>query len=525
MRNFKKIVSLVIALTFVLTTFGYAFAKKADNGYIKWATFSDPRTLCPIMSDDSGSSEVIGLLFTAPYILDKKTNMVPDFADGMPVIAKDNKTITFKIKKGVKWDDGVELTSADIKFSYDLIRNKVVNSPRYGDFLNVSSVETPDNYTVVLKFSKVDSSFLDNLTYPYVMPKHIWEKADPAKLKEFPASLKPVGNGPYKFKEWKKGERVTVDASTTYYGGKPKNAGVIYDINPSTATCLVKLETQEVNMNQVPESDIARMKTKPFLTVKQYVSTTFDYIVYNIKGPFFNDKRVRQAFTYATNKAAIVKGIYKGVGQVANGSYVPALWAYNPKVKQYKYDLATAKKMLDQAGWKVGPDGIRVKDGKKFEVKMLTNQGNKMREKAVVLMQNQFKPLGIKVEPRILDWNTMWSSYIDIGKFDMYYSGFITSLGGDQTSMFNSDKNIGSFNKGGYSNKRVDELFELAKATFDRAQQKKYYDEVQTIIAEEQPMTFIIYRGRNWTFNKSVKNTEVYDLLGFLNLDKATVTQ
>ncbi|WP_084478238.1 ABC transporter substrate-binding protein [Fervidicella metallireducens] len=501
------------------------FCKTKSNGYIRWATFSDPKTLCPIMSDDSGSSDVIGMLFTGPYKYDKKTNMVPDMATAMPEISKDNLTIKFKIKPGIKWHDGVELTSADIKFSYDLIRDPQVLSPRYADFMSIKNIETPDKYTVIINLKEVDSAFLDNLTNPYIIPKHIWEKADKTKLKEFEAARKPIGNGPYMFKEWKKSERIEVVPFKDYYDGAPKNSGVIYDITPSTATALVKMETQEDNMTQVPESDVARMKTKPFLTVKPYTSTTFDYIVYNIKSPFFSDKRVRQAFTYAINKEAILKGIYKGIGQVAEGSYVPALWCYNPNVKKYPYDLAKAKALLDEAGWKVGPDGIRVKNGKKFEVKILTNQGNKMREKAVVLVQNQLKPLGIKVEPRILDWNTMWSNYIDIGKFDLYYSGFITGITGDQTVMFHSDKTIGSFNRGRYVNPRIDELYTLAKKTFDKNQQKKYFFEAQQIIAEDQPMTFIVYRGRNWTFNKEVTGTEVYNLLGFMNMDKWVVTK
>jgi peptide/nickel transport system substrate-binding protein len=331
--------------------------------------------------------------------------------------------------------------------------------------------------------------------------------------------------GPYKFKEWKRAERVELVRNPLFYGEKAKTDGIIYDITPSNTTSLVKVETQEDNFAAVPESDVARMKTIPSLYVKTVTGTTFDYLVYNMKTPFFSDKRVRQAISYTVNRDAIIKGIYKGIGKPASGSYVPALWCYNPNVKKYTYNLTLAKQLMDQAGWKVGKDGYRYKDGKRFEVTMLTNQGNKMREKAVVLLQSQLKPLGIKVNPRILDWNTMWSSYIDIGKFDCYYSGFITGIDGDQTVMFNSDKNIGSFNRGGYANKRVDELYELARKTFNRDEQKKYYFEAQQLIADDCPMTFVIYRSNSYVFNKKVQNTQVYDLLTYYNMHTWTVTQ
>ncbi|KRQ87315.1 Oligopeptide-binding protein AppA precursor [Caloramator mitchellensis] len=512
----KKLVSLILSFLLVLTLVApNAIAKAPAKGNeVYYATFSDPIDLNPAISSDSASSEVTGFLFRGLLTRDWDTKIIPDMAEAMPTISKDQKTITFKLKKGIKWHDGVELTSADVKFSYEFILDKRVNSPRYTDFEKIDKIETPDKYTVVFKLKEPDSALIPNFTFGYIIPKHLWENVDRTKVKQSEYNKKPIGNGPFKFVEWKPAERVVLEANPNFYGGRPKVDKIIFTITPSQAVAMVKAETGEADWVYIPESDIARMKTKQNLNVFVYDRLAFDCILYNIKSPYFSDKRVRQAISYATNKQAIVNGIYKGIGKVADGSYHPKIWAYSANVPKYNYNLAKAKQLLDQAGWKVGKDGIREKNGVKFKFVLLTNKGNIMREKLVVYIQSQLKLLGIQVEPRILEWNTFLNKYVNPRNFDAYVGGFTTALDGDQTVFYHSDPDKGYFNRGGYKNARVDYLLDEARKTFDVNLQKKYYAEVQKIVAEEQPMTFIVYRRGAQGFNKRVKNVKVVDLLG-----------
>lgn len=519
MKKGKILLSLILALTLFVTCFaGIELASAAgDTDTLTIATFSDPIDLNPTISSDSASSDVLGYLFNGLLTRDWDTSIIPDMADGMPTIAKDNKTITFKLKKGLKWEDGKEITSEDVKFSYEFILDKRVASPRYSDFESIDKIETPDKYTIIFKLKHPDAALLPNFTYGYIIPKHIWEKVDRTKVKQADANKKPVGNGPYKFVEWRPAERVVLEISPTYYGTKPKMKRIVMSITPSQAVAMVKAETGEADMVTIPESDIARMKTKRNLNVYVYDRAAFDCILYNLKTPYFSDKRVRQAMTYAINKQAIVNGIYKGVAKAAEGSYHPRLWAYSSNVPKYSYSLTKAKQLLDQAGWKVGRGGIREKNGKKFEFVLLTNKGNIMREKLIVVVQTQLRLIGVKAQPRILEWNTFLNKYVDTGKFDAYVGGFSTALDGDQTAFYHSDREKAFFNKGGYSNKRVDELLDNAKLIFNQAEQKKMYAEVQKIVAEDQPMTFICYRRNAVVLNKRVKNAKFVDLLGFNN--------
>lgn len=518
MKRSKILISLLLILAMMLSTAGVAFANKNTNqgGTFVWATFSDPINLNPCLASDSASTDVHQFLFRGLYTRDWNTSIIPDLATAMPKVTNGNKTLTIPLRKDVKWHDGQPFTADDVKFSLEFMLDKKVASPRYAYYEKIEKIETPDKYTVVIHLKEPDSALIPNLSYNYIIPKHIWEKVDRTKVRESEYNKsKPIGNGPFKFVEWKAAERVVLEANPDYYGGRPNFDKVIFNITPSQAVAMVKAETGEAHMVAVPESDIARMKSKKNLNVYVYDRAAFDCILYNTKSPFFEDKRVRQAITHALNKQAIVNGIYKGLGKPAEGSYHPKLAMYAPDVPKYAYDLEKAKKLLDEAGWKVGKDGIREKDGKKFKFVLLTNKGNIMREKLTVLVQRQLKLLGIEAEPRILEWNTFLNKYVDVGKFDAYVGGFTTNLDGDQTSFYHSDRSKGYFNKGSWKNPRVDELLDKARLTFDPAEQKKIYAEVQKIVAEEQPMTYLVYRKSGLAVNNKVKNAKIVDLLGF----------
>lgn len=524
MKKLKILISTLVILSLVFSSSAAIFADPAPKsmGTLKYGTFSDPIYLIPFMNSDSASSDVCSLLYTGLVTYGPKLEIVPAVAESYTISA-DGLTYTFKLKKGVKWHDGSELTSADVKFSYETIIDPAVNSPRKVDFMKIKTIETPDKYTVIFKLSEVDGVLINKFTSGYIVPKAIYEKVDKTKLKQSDLARNPVGNGPFKFKEWKTAERVELVRFDDYYDGKPGFNSYIFDINPSQATAMVKAEKGEVNRVFVPESDVARMSKITSLNVNKYVGNVFDCVVWNTKTSFFADKKVRQAMTYAINKQAIVSGIYKGNGKVASGSFVPALPFYNKDAKQYNYDLAMAKKLLDEAGWKIGKDGIREKNGQKFKITMITNKGNIMREKLLVYVQTALKQVGVQVEPRVLEWNTFITKYVEPGKFDGYVGGFTTGLTADHRAFYHSDPKLGHLNRGKYSNPEVDKLLEQVVLTADANKQKELAFKIQTIVAEDQPYTFIIYRTQAYAYSKSVKNVKSYDLLGWFNPEQCWV--
>lgn len=485
------------------------------GGDLKIAYAQNPRNLNPIFADDTASNNIIGMVFDGLLYFDDKNELKPKIAESMPIIK--DKTITFKLKQGVKWHDGQELTSEDVKYSYELIMDKEVNSPRSGDYVSVASIDAPDKYTVVFNLKEIDSQIIDKFADRRIIPKHIMEKFDRKSLKTADFSRNPVGNGAFKFEDWKTSERITLQANSEYFLGKPSLDHIIFDITPSSAAALVKVETQEDNMVSVSGSDLERIKTKAFLDVATYKSTYFDCIQYNLQNEIFKDKLVRQAISYAINRTALIKGVYQGTAEQASSSYPSELWFSNPNVKKYDYDVAKAKELLNQAGWKAGTDGIMQKDGKKLEFTMLTNQGNPEREKALVYFQSALKEVGIKSEPKIVEFNTLFDNYVDPGKFDCYLGGYSPGTDPIQDMYYAKD---GVFNAGKYSNPRIDELFVKVKQTFDKEEQKKYLYEVQSIITEEVPMTYLTNGSVSYAYTKKLKNVQFVDMAGWYGIEK-----
>ncbi len=519
----SKSLLAVLALAAVLAA--PLAAQQKQGGDLMFATFSDPLYFVPFMHADSASSDVLVNVFAPLLNYDKNLKIIPWVAESYQ-ISPDGLTYTFKLRKGVLWHNGEEMTSNDVKVSYDLIRDPAVNSPRRTVFEAVSEITTPDRYTVVFKLSKVDGVLLNAFTTAYAVPASEIQKYDKTKLKESAFARAPIGNGPFMFEEWLTNQRVVLKRFDKYFDGPVGFDRYVYLNKGSQATALVATEKGETNRVFVPEAEVARMSAIPSLDVHRYVGNVFDAIIWNCKGEITSDVRVRQALSYAINKQAIVSGIYKGNGRPGVSSFIPGTPFYNAKAPNYAYDLAKAKQLLDEAGWKVGPDGIRVKNGKRMKLFMITNKGNIMREKILQYVQSAFKVVGVEVEAQILEWNTFLTKYVEVGRFDAYVGGFSTGLTADHQAFYHSEatpSGKGYLNRGKYANAEVDKLLEAIKATADTAKQAELAFKVQEIVGREVPYTFLINRTQAYAYNKKVKNVISYDLLGWYNAEKSYI--
>jgi peptide/nickel transport system substrate-binding protein len=233
------------------------------------------------------------------------------------------------------------------------------------------------------------------------------------------------------------------------------------------------------------------------------------YLGYNLQHPFFKDRRVRLAMTYAINKQEIIEGILFGQGVVADGPFKPDMWAYNPKVTKYPYDPRKALELLAEAGFKKGPDGLLVKDGRPFEFTILTNQGNTVRIQCAELIQRRLMELGISVKIRVIEWATFVNQFIDKRDFDAVILGWTIPNDPDIYDIWHSSKTgPKELNFVGFSNKEVDELLVKARETFSQEERKKYYWRIQEILAEEQPYTFLFIPYATIAVQKRFKGIE-----------------
>ncbi|OGC25224.1 hypothetical protein A2291_03400 [candidate division WOR-1 bacterium RIFOXYB2_FULL_42_35] len=490
--------------------------EKADpNGKLVFALGGEVSILNPILSTDTTSSAVEGTIFSGMTRINEKLEVIPDLAKSWQV-SKDGKTWTFYLRQDVKWHDDKPFTADDVVFTFNAILNPKVNSVRRSDYIidgQPIQFRALDKYTVQAALPKPFAPFLVRSGMS-VIPKHLLAGKDINTAK---FNRQPVGTGPFIFKEWVTGNHLKVSRNNNFYRGKPRLAEIIFKIIPDANACLVALEAGEIDEAGIPPKDYRRMKSLKGINVFEFDSLVYTYLGLNIANPKFADKRVRQALAYATNKKQLVNLVLKGLGSAAYAPSAPISWAYSDQVEKYPYHPDKAKQLLKEAG------------AENLEFTILLNQGNKEREKAAVILQQQYKKVGVKVKLRVLEWSALLK-IVNVPKgpkdFEAFIMGWSLGLDPDAYSIWHSSQYPRGFNFIDYKNAKVDKLLKLGRVTMDKSARKKIYAEIWQQIAADQPYVFLWYPRAVVGINERVGGLSKPGPAGlFLNLEKVFVVK
>ena len=456
-------------------------------------SIGEPTILIPMLSGDAASQDVAGLIFNGLVKYDTDLGIIGDLAESWD-ISKDGLVITFHLKKGVRWTDGVEFTADDVIFGFNTIINKKTPTAYSEDFLQVKKAEVLDKYTFRVTYGKPFAPALASWGNLVVLPKHLLEGKDLTKS-EF--GRDPVGMGPYKLTNWVPGQELILDSNHDYFEGRPYIDRFVYRVIPDRATMFLELQTGGVDMMDLTpiqytkqtESEYFRNNFQKF----RYPQFVYTYMGFNLKHPFFKDRRVRQAIAYAIDKSEIIDVVLFGLGSPATGPYVPNTWPYNPDVKKYPYNPEKARQLLKEAGWEdTDGDGILDKDGRPFRFTILTNMGNTLRMNTATIIQWKLAKIGIKVDIKVLEWSTFVNEFIDKRRFEAVILGWQISPDPDQFDIWDSKKTKEKeFNFVSYSNPEVDALLERGRRTYNIEERKKAYFRIQEILAEDLPYIFL----------------------------------
>jgi len=455
-------------------------------------SIGEPSTLIPILASDSASHSVAAMVYNGLVKYDKNLNLTGDLAERWD-ISPDGLTITFHLRKGVKWHDGSEFTAHDVLYTYRTIIDPKTPTAYAEDFLQVKSAAAVDPYTFKVIYSKPFAPALASWGLN-ILPAHLLEGKDITKSE---LARNPVGTGPYRFKEWTPGQRIVLESFQQYFEGRPYIDRRIYRIIPDSSTMYMELKAGGLDMMSLTPVQFQRQTNSPDFLRRfnkfTYPVPTYAYLGYNLKNPLFTDKRIRQAITCAINKDELVQGVLFGLGQAGHTPFQPGTWANNPDLKPFPYDPVRAEKLLAEAGWhKRGSDGMLVKDGKPFKFTILTNQGNEQRIKTAQIVQYRLKKIGIDVRIRVLEWASLLTNYIDSRNFDVVLMGWSISQDPDQYDIWHSSKTgAKELNFISYKNPEVDRLLEEGRGTFDKEKRRRCYFRMQEILADEQPYTFL----------------------------------
>lgn len=476
-----------------------AAAKPAHGDTLVEAITGNVSGLIPNITADSASHEVGSNLYTGLIKRDRELNIVPDMAESW-TFSPDCLQLTFKLRKDVRWHDGEPFTAEDVIFTYQTAINPKTPTAYREDFRAVKSAEAVDPHTVRITYGKPYAKALQSWG-TWMLPRHLLERyVIEGKLRDAPQNwVAPVGTGPYRFKEMRAGEKIVLAANPDYYDGQPYVSRIVYRVIPSQATIFLELKAKGVDTAGLTALQYRRQTEYPAFRKAywkyRFASSSYTYLGFNLKDPRFSDKRVRQAFAHAINKQELIDGVRMGLGRDATGPYKPGTWVYNPEVTRFAYDLERARALLAEVGWKTrNAEGLLVKDGQPFTFTLLTNQGNDERKKIAEIIQASLRELGVGVEIRVLEWASFLKEYVKKRRFEAIILGWGIGLDPDQFEIWHSSKTgPDELNMISYANPEVDKLLEQGRQSCRQEERKKYYDRIQEILAEEQPIVFLYF--------------------------------
>jgi len=469
----------------------------------------DASNLIPLLATDSASHSISGLIFNGLVKYDRDLNIVGDLAESWE-ISRDGLVITFRLRKGVRWHDGKPFTADDVLFTYRLTVDPKTPTAYAGDFLKVKKAEVLDPHSFRVTYDRPFAPALMSWGAS-VMPKHLMEGRDITKS---PLARHPVGTGPYRFKEWKTGQKIVLAANPDYFEGRPYLDGRVMRVIPDMATMFLELRARGIDsMGLTPLQYTRQTETRYFrnhFRKYRYLSFSYTYLGFNLQNPMFADRRVRQALAHAVDKGELIDGILLGLGREATGPFKPGTWQYNPNVKRYPCDPKRALQLLAEAGWRdTDGDGTLDRNGQRFEFELLVNQGNEVRAKTAEIVQRRLAELGVSVKIRVIEWAAFIKEFINKRRFDAVILGWTIPMDPDLHDVWHSSKTGPSeLNFVSYRNTEVDELLEKGRGTFDRAERKRCYDRIQEILAEDQPYIFLYVPDALPIFNARIRGID-----------------
>jgi peptide/nickel transport system substrate-binding protein len=434
-------------------------------------------------------------IFDSLWRTNERAQFIPNLAVEIPSvknggIAKNGLEYTFRLKKGVAWHDGKPFTSRDIKFTWEL-----VTSPKFGAFTKVgfdaiAGMETPDESTVRVKLKEPFAPFLTAWGDAWIVPAHILESAPDPNTAEF-NTRSPIGTGPFRFASRVAGDHLVITANPSYHGGAPYLERIIFKYIPDLTVLYTQFKTGAIDvtgLQGISAEFYSEAKTLPGVTLHLHPSPSVEYIYFNYGKPWFKERPVRQALYHAMDKRAIIEQVYYSVPKAVEGYLPSTSWAYNPDLPKHEYNPEKARQILDEAGWRPGPDGIRAKDGVRLSFTNSTTAGNKLREQAQALLQQNWRVIGVDMQISNMPAAVIWGEFYVKSKFDSLMVGIQASVGDDPDclnrihSKYIAAETGSGRNVSQYKNPQVDKLLEDGVREVDRAKRRAIYMKLQEVL-------------------------------------------
>jgi peptide/nickel transport system substrate-binding protein len=457
----------------------------------------EPDTLNPLLgyASDGGS-----LIFDGLVARDQRNQLIPALAAWLPKVSADGRSVTATLRRGVTFHDGSALTAADVVFTYTSVLDPKVDSTLRSDLEMLAAVAAPDDGTVVFTLKYPYAPFLQRLTLG-IVPAKAFAGQD---INTAVFNTRPIGTGPYRVSSWTPGDKLTLVANPNYWAGAPKNGKVIAAFIPDDNVRAQRVQAGEVDAAELPPRLAATFEGGSGLRVEKVRSASYRGVMLPMKNPVTGDLAVRKALDLAVDRQAIVKGVLAGAGDPA---FTPITadspFALPAARGRPAADLTAATALLDGAGWAVGPDGVRVRQGIPAAFTLMYPASDTLRKELALAFTADAEKIGIRITPQGLTWEAIeprmkddalvmgWGSPYDpdFVNFKLFGSAFAQK---------------GFFNPGSYASPVTDKALQTGRGVADHAARKAAYATFQRQLAIDVPWVFLVFLQHTYVVKDSV---------------------
>ena len=484
---------------------------------VRLAINADPNTLNPILETTLQELYMDEAIFNGLVKYDGSGNLIPDLALQVPStrnggISADGKTITYRLRHGVKWQDGWPFTAADVAYTFSAIMDPRTNDVYQAYYGRVIKLDTPDPFTVVVHlrapFADVLSDFFSCNTSLGILPKHLY--AGTRDINRDYHNDHPIGTGPYRLERWDRGSLLVLKANPEYFGGAPKIDEIDVHIVSDQNTLVAMLSSHDLDVgSQITPNELERLRRIGGIRVLLVPTYVERFVSFNVSHPPFDDVRVRRALALALDRKRIAQTSFAGTAIPADSILPPYSWAYVKDNGAPPFDVAASNHLLDAAGWLMGQDGVRHKNGRPLSFAMIGQAGSAPLAKVAVEVQAAWRTVGAQAQIRQVQRNVLFGNpgIETDGKFDVAIDNSATDSDPDR-SVYLETASIAprGFNFERYSSADVDRWSEAALATYDRSARTRYYALIQRRLNADLPYVPIAWERWAYAVNGGLRN-------------------
>lgn len=517
-RSLKHLFSITIAAMIascaLMSSCTFVTSRPSDR--LVTSLYGDPPALNPITTLEETSSIVMSDIYESMLEIDRDT------FEYKPKLAKrweaspDHLNYTFWLRDDVKWHDGAPFTVDDVLYTFERIRDPKVDAPSlrhyFKDIVAIDRIGTDG-----VRFTLAKPYFRSLLVIGGVsiIPKHAFDNGE--DFNAHSRNRHPIGTGPFEFVEWRSGKSIKLQRFDGYWGKRQAISGVDYKIIPDNAVAfqLLKKGALDLGSKFTVVQWMREMTSEAFSDLfnrYQYYTANGSFICWNTRKPMFADSRVRTALTMLIDRESIRNKALFGKGEIIESMFYKFGPSYNKSLTPYPFAPEEAAKLLDEAGWiDSDRDGIRDLDGTPFKFRMLCASGSRFCRQIGLIIQESFAKNGIKLDIDQLEWATMLKK-VSERNFDSVQLALSLGIDQDPFQLLHSSQSDKGSNYAGIQNERIDTLIEAGRTEFDSKKRNEMYSEIQRIIYDEQPYSFLYTLPSFLAVSKRFDNVVVHTL-------------